>query len=62
MVSENLKKSMCHRGVLSRSIGENLVKFGTSYDDRSMETGASHKKDHSFQKEMRHFGLQIVSY
>ena len=27
-----------------------LVKFGTSFDDRSFQTGASHMKDHGFSK------------
>jgi hypothetical protein len=45
------RKLACHHGVLSRTHGKFLVKFGTSLDDRSLETGASHKKDHSFQKE-----------
>ena len=45
------RKSVCHHGVLSRPSGKFVVKFGTSLDDRSLETGASHKKDHSFQKE-----------
>ena len=29
---------------------EKLVKFGTSFDDRSFQTGASHMKDHGFPK------------
>ena len=33
--------------------GKILVKFGTSYDDRSLGTRASHKKDHGFQKRKR---------
>ena len=49
---------MCHHGVLLGSHGKNLVKFGTSFDAHTFQIGASHKKDHSFQKEMRHFGLQ----
>ena len=40
-------KSMC---VLSRPRGKKLVKFGTSFDDRSFQTGASHMKDHGFPK------------
>src|SRR5215216_4152884 len=51
-------KSVCARGVLSRPRGNFLVKFGTSFDDRSLETGASHKKDHGFQKEMCQFKFQ----
>ena len=43
-------KSMCARGVLSRPRGKKLVKFGTSFDDRSFQTGASHMKDHGFPK------------
>ena len=35
-----------------------LVKFGTSFDDRSFQTGASHMKDHGFQKETCQFKLQ----
>ena len=34
-----------------------LVKFGTSFDDRSFQTGASHMKDHGFQKETCQFKL-----
>jgi hypothetical protein len=49
---------MCNRGMISRPLGIFLVKFGTSYDDRSLETRASHKKDHSLQKEMWQFELQ----
>ena len=41
---------MCARGVLSRPCGKILVKFGTSFDDRSFQTGASHMKDHGFPK------------
>ena len=51
-------KSMCARGVLSRPRGKKLVKFGTSFDDRSFQTGASHMKDHGFQKETCQFKLQ----
>ena len=51
-------KSMCACGVLSRPRGKKLVKFGTSFDDRSFQTGASHMKDHGFQKETRQFKLQ----
>ena len=51
-------KSMCARGVLSRPRGKNLVKFGTSFDDHSFQTGASHKKDDGFQKETCQFKLQ----
>ena len=43
-------KSMCACGVLSRPRGKKLVKFGTSFDDRSFQTGASHMKDHGFPK------------
>ena len=43
-------KSMCACGVLSRPCGKKLVKFGTSFDDRSFQTGASHMKDHGFPK------------
>ena len=35
-----------------------LVKFGTSFDDRSFQTGASHMQDHGFQKETCQFKLQ----
>ena len=35
-------KSMCTCGVLSRPRGKKLVNFGTSFDDRSFQTGASH--------------------
>ena len=41
---------MCAYGVLSRPRGKKLVKFGTSFDDRSFQTGASHMKDHGFPK------------
>ena len=41
---------MCAHGVLSRPRGKKLVKFGTSFDDRSFQTGASHMKDHGFPK------------
>ena len=51
-------KLVCVRGMLSRPHGIFLLKFGTSFDDRSMETGASHKKDHGFQKETCQFKLQ----
>ena len=34
-----------------------LVKFGTSFDDCAFQTGASHMKDHGFQKEMCQFKL-----
>ena len=34
-------KSVCHRGVISRHRGIFLVKLGTSYDYRSLETIAS---------------------
>ncbi len=51
-------KSTCARGVLSRPRGKKLVKFGTSFDDRSFQTGASHMKDHGFQKETCQFKLQ----
>ena len=50
-------KSMCARGVLSRPRGKKLVKFGTSFDDRSFQIGASHMKDHGFQKETCQFKL-----
>ena len=50
-------KSMCACGVLSRPRGKKLVKFGTSFDDRSFQTGASHMKDHGFQKETCQFKL-----
>ena len=50
-------KSMCACGVLSRPRGKKLVKFGTSFDDRSSQTGASHMKDHGFQKETCQFKL-----
>ena len=53
------RKSVCHHGILSRPLGIFLVKFGTSLDDRSLETRASHKKDHSFQKETWQFELQL---
>ena len=43
-------KSMCACGVLSWSHGKKLVKFVTSFDDRSFQTGASHMKDHGFRK------------
>ena len=43
-------KSMCTCGVLSRPRFKKLVKFGTSFDDRSFQTGASHMKDHGFPK------------
>ena len=43
-------KSVCARDVLSRPRGNFLVKFGTSFDDRSCQTGASHMKDHGFPK------------
>ena len=43
-------KSMCARGMLTRPRGKNLVKFGTSFDDRLYQTGASHMKDHGFPK------------
>jgi hypothetical protein len=52
------RKSVCHRGMLSRPHGNFLVKFGASLDDRSLEIGASHKNDHSFQKETWQFELQ----
>ena len=42
--------SMCACGVLSRPRGKKLVKFGTSFDDRSFQTRASHMKDHGFPK------------
>ena len=51
-------KSMCACGVLSRPRGKKLVKFGTSFDDRSFQTGASHKKDHGFQKKTCQFKLK----
>ena len=51
-------KSMCSCGVLSRPRGNFLVKFGTSFDDHSLKTRASHKKDHGFQKETCQFKLQ----
>ena len=51
-------KSMCARGVLSLPRGKKLVKFGTSFNDRSFQTGASHMKDHGFQKETCQFKLQ----
>ena len=51
-------KSMCARGVLSRPRGKKLVKFGTSFDDRSFQTGASHMMDHVFQKETCQFRLK----
>ena len=47
----------CACGVLSRPHGKKLVKFGTSFDDRSFQTGASHMKDHGFQKETCQFKL-----
>jgi len=50
-------KSMCACGVLSRPRGKKLVKFGTSFDDRSFQIGASHMKDHGFQKETCQFKL-----
>ena len=50
-------KSMCDCGMLSRPRGKKLVKFGTSFDDRSFQTGASHMKDHGFQKETCQFKL-----
>ena len=50
-------KSMCACGMLSRPRGKKLVKFGTSFDDRSFQTGASHMKDHGFQKETCQFKL-----
>ena len=50
-------KSVCAHGVLSRPRGKKLVKFGTSFYDRSFQTGASHMKDHGFQKEMCQFKL-----
>ena len=50
-------KSMCACGVLSRPRGKKLVKFGTSFDDRSFQTRASHMKDHGFQKETCQFKL-----
>ena len=50
-------KSMCACVVLSRPRGKKLVKFGTSFDDRSFQTGASHMKDHGFQKETCQFKL-----
>ena len=34
-----------------------MVKFGTSFDDRSFETGEFHMKDHGFPKEMCQFKL-----
>ena len=43
-------KSMCACGVLSRPRGKKMVKFCTSFDDRSFHTGASHMKDHGFPK------------
>ena len=51
-------KSMCACGVLSRPRGKKLVKFGTSFDDRSFQIGASHMKDHRFQKKTCQFKLQ----
>jgi hypothetical protein len=55
------RKLVCHHGMLSRPRGKILVKFGTSLDDRSLETRASHKKDHSFQKETWQFELQLLA-
>ena len=43
-------KSMCARG-------KKLVKFGTTFDDWSFQTGAFHMKDHGFQKETCQFKL-----
>ena len=43
-------KSIYACGVLSRPCGKKLVKFGTSFYDRSFQTGASHMKDHDFPK------------
>ena len=42
-------KSLCAYGMLSRP-REKRVKFGTSFDDRPFQTGASHMKDHGFPK------------
>ena len=50
-------KLMRARGVPSRPRGKKLVKSGTSFDDRSFQTGASHMKDHGFQKETCQFKL-----
>ena len=50
-------KLMCARGVLSQPCGKILVKFGTSFDDRSFQTGASHLKDHGFPMEACQFKL-----
>ena len=50
-------KSMCACGMLSRPRGKKLVKFGTSFDDCSFQTGASPMKDHAFQKETCQFKL-----
>ena len=36
---------------------EKMVKFGTSFDDRSFQTGASHMKGHGFPKETSQFKL-----
>ena len=33
-------------------------KDGKNFDAHTVQIGTSHKKDHSFQKEARHFGLQ----
>ena len=51
-------KSVCARGLLSRPWGIFFVKFGTSSDDCSFQTRASHMKDHGFQKETCQFKLQ----
>ena len=45
-----MKIDVCACGMLSRPRGKKLVKFGTSFDDRSFQTGASHMKDHGFPK------------
>ena len=50
-------KSVCAHGVLSQPRGNFLVKFGTSFDDRSFQTRTSHMKDHGFPKETCQFKL-----
>jgi hypothetical protein len=57
MESKNLE-NWCVTMACSHDPMDFFCKVGTSFDDRSLETRASHKKDHSFQKEKWQFKLQ----